>query len=254
MARTTTRLPLSRRGPRGRCAWNGASVVVQVGNRTRRSLVMVGQYGTCIVTTSAKALSGAGDLRRVKKKSTRGLSLPACQGPLFFTLHNYYYSQRHTRRDTQCIWRTQMEMRLHRPLSSTTSEETENRDGSFAPGSGTTGNDRHTARLGRPTERGVRALPTSAAATCAYRRSTLVRNPTGQGFSQAQCAARHRAVAVLQGTRRALQVPPLTALRTGPRSWRALVPLPSPAASVPRARSAPQPVTRKCTPQEQTLS
>ena len=84
---------------------------------------------------------------------------------------------------------------------------------------------------------------TSAAATCAYRRSTLVRNPTGQGFSQAQCAARHRAVAVLQGTRRALQVPPLTALRTGPRSWRALVPLPSPAASVPRARSAPQPVT-----------
>ena len=57
---------------------------------------------------------------------------------------------------------------------------------------------------------------TSAAATCAYRRSTLVRNPTGQGFSQAQCAARHRAVAVLQGTRRALQVPPLTAPRAGP--------------------------------------
>ena len=42
----------------------------------------------------------------------------------------------------------------------------------------------------------------------------------------------------------------------GPRSWQALMPSPSPAASAPRARSAPQaqPVTRKCTPQEQTLS
>ena len=43
------------------------------------------------------------------------------------------------------------------------------------------------------------------------------------------------------------------ALRTDPRGRQALVPLLSPAASAPLARLAPQPVTRKCAPQEQTL-